>query len=211
MPKKIRFTYPKNLTKRQQATVLFAFVVVGAVAMGIAILAITANPKPKLAINTGGFVAGTDYGADLGIGNVVSKVGVVDALGNNAKSVGDKQVSDVFNLNGDHSQTLTYPFVRADGKNASISIDVTEFQSVASMTNTNIYSMTEKTKPINGLPAFYMVTQVLGTDREFRLMVVDGLHAYKFIIDQPSHDVTISEVSSEASLIRLAQRTQLLK
>jgi hypothetical protein len=203
----------KGLTKRQRTLILPLFVVIGTGAIVLAVLAIIVMPRTtndnQRGIGADGFQAYQETGTDLGIGKVVSKSDVVAALGVNAKSVSDADVSKVFNYNGDRGQTLTFNFKRADNNQASLYIDVVLFKNSASLTNTNIYNGTGKAGTINGLSAYYMHAQTLGTIREYRLLVVNGLKAYKFVIDQPYKNITISEVSALAALKKLALKAQL--
>lgn len=186
--------------------VIGASVVVAAV---VATIIMPPNPYSKPGIGADGFQAFMEKDTDLGIGSVVSKDEVVAVLGKNAKSVENVSVSGVFNYNGDRGQTATYKFVRADGRQASLYVDVMVFKSSNSMDDANIYVGTGEAKVVNGHQAYYMHAQTLGITREYRVMVVNGLKAYKFVIDQPFDDITINEVSSVAALLKLAQNAKL--
>lgn len=200
------------LTKRQRAALLFVMVIVGTLAIVAAVIAIIAIPRvdtSQRGVGANGFRAYVDKGADLGIGKVVSKDDVVAVLGTKARSVEDADVSTVFNLNGDRGQTVTFDFTRADGKSASLYVDVMQFKSSASLKAARIYTETAKAGSVQNLQAYYMHAQTLGSLREYRLMVVNDLKAYKFVIDQPSNNITISEVSAVAALLKLAQKAHL--
>lgn len=201
------------LTKRQKALILPIMVVIGAGAVILAVLAIIVIPpatktSPR-GVAANGFYAYAEQDSDLGVGKVVTKSGVEAALGTKAKSVSDVNVSRVFNYDGDRSQTATFGFVRADGQIASLYVDVTLFQDNTHMKNQNIYASTKQTQSINGHPAYYMHAQTLGSVREYRLLVVNGLKAYKFVIDQSYTNISISEATALASLIKLARSANL--
>jgi hypothetical protein len=202
-----------GLTKKQKALILPVMVVIGAAAVILAVLAIIVAPQAPKALQRGiaanGFYAYEEQDSDLGVGRLVTKDAVVTALGSKAKSVSDVNVSNVFNYDGDRSQTATFNFVRADGKTASLYIDMTLFQDNTSMNKQHIYADTEQTRAINNHPTYYMHAQTLGSIREYRLLVVNGLKAYKFVIDQAYSSVTISEPTALASLIKLARTANL--
>ncbi len=208
--KKQRF---KGISKRQRALILPLMVVIGAGAVILAILAIIVMPRVNTASQRGvgadGFRAYEEQNTDLGIGKVVAKGDVVTALGDKAKAVSNVDVSNVFNLNGDRGQTATFGFTRADGKKVSLYVDMMLFKNTASMENAHVLTGTGKTGTINGHDAYYMHAQTLGTVREYRLLVVNGLKAYKFVIDQPHNDISISEVASLATLKKLALKANL--
>jgi len=212
--KRLKFDFRyKTLTKKQKAVVLPVMVVVGAAAVVAAIWTIVILPNANDASRNGsaanGFSAFIEKKTDLGAGKLVTKDDVTKALGNKAKGVINTDVSSVFNYDGDRSQTVTYNFVRTDGQPASLYIDMTVFKSVVSKENENILAGTLPAHAIGGHPAYYMPAQTLGSQREYRVLVVNGLKAYKFVIDQPVDNVTISEVSAAASLVTLAQGAHL--
>lgn len=212
MPKEAKQPRQRILSKRQQALVLPVMIIIGAAVVVLAIVSIVATPaadKLKRGVAANGFTAFPEEGTDLGVGKVVSRDDVVSALGDKAKSVSNANVSGVFNYDGDRGQTLTFNFTRNDGKQASLYIDVMKFKSSDAMNDAHIYTLTGKTKAINGHPTYYMVADTQGSSREYRVMVVNGLKAYKFVIDQPVNNVTISEVSADAALIKLAQKAHL--
>ncbi len=178
----------------------------------LAVMSILASPKTNTSergVGANGFHAFVDEGADLGIGEVVSKDDVKAALGDKAKSVSEPKVSKVFNMNGDRSQTVSFDFVRADGKKAELYVDVMQFKDTSSMNSARIYAQTAKAGPVNGHEAYYMHAHTFGSMREYRLMAVNDLKAYKFVIGQTSSDITISEVSAVAALLRLAKEAKL--
>lgn len=208
----VNFQY-KTLTKKQRAVVLPAIVVIGAIAVGIAIWTIVIMPhatgNSQMGVAANGFTAFIEKDGNLGISKVVTKDQVAQALGSNAKKVTSDDISKVFNYDGDRSQTATFNFVRADGQPSSLYIDVVLFKDQTTMNNENIFAETKLARVINGYSAYYMHAQTLGSLREYRLLVVKGLKAYKFVVDQPLDSITISEVSAVGSLIKLAQVAKL--
>jgi hypothetical protein len=211
--KRLKFNFQyKTLTKKQRAVVLPAMIIVGAAAVVLAVWTISIIPKaknPDYGVAANGFTAFIEQGTDLGVGKVVSKDQVATALGNKAKKITSTDISHVFNYDGDRSQTATYNFVRADGLPSSLYIDLVVFKDQSTMTNEDIFGDTELARVINGHSAYYMHAQTLGALREYRLLVVNGLKAYKFVIDQPLSDIKINEVAAVASLIKLAQVAKL--
>ncbi|MDB5183930.1 MAG: hypothetical protein JWO07_611 [Candidatus Saccharibacteria bacterium] len=203
----------KQLTKRQRAIVLPVMVAIGTTVVVLAILTIVVFPtitrNAQRGVAANGFSAYLEKGTDLGAGKIVQKSDVVAALGNKAKSVSDVDVSGVFNYNGDRGQTATYNFVRSDGVKASLYIDMTAFKSTQSMDDQQILAETGLAQIINGHSAYYMHAQTIGGSREYRLVVINDIKAYKFVIDQPLENIKINEVSAVASLIKLAQKAAL--
>lgn len=186
-------------------------------AIGIALIVMIAisviTPRTDSASQEGvgadGFRAYIEKNGDLGVGSVVTKNEVITALGTKATSIGDAQVGKVFNLNGDRAQTITFPFVRADGKAAELYIDLKLYKNMQSLNDDNIYVATADAGTINGHPAYYKLAQTIGPDREYHMMVVNGLKAYRFVVSQPAGNLTISEISALASLKKLAQDAKL--
>lgn len=189
---------------------LLALVAIGAVAF--AVVTIANLPKPEGAmrgVGADGFRAYAEKDGDLGAGNVASKQTVVESLGEKAKEVKDVSTTTVFNLNGTRGQTATFDIVKANGKPGSVYIDITMFRNTIELDKANIYAYTGKTDPINGHPAYYMHAQTIGSDREYRLMVVNGAKVYKFVLVQPFRDITINEAGAVATLKKIAAKSQL--
>ncbi len=203
----------KGVSSRTRALVL---PILGIIAIGAVVLAVLSvimvpkvEPGRQYGVGAGGFRAYEERDTTLGIDKVVSKDQVVDTLGKKAKSVDDMQVSNVFNLNDNRGQTLTYDFVRSDGVKSSLYVDVMLFKNTNALNEANIYTATAKAGAVNGHPARYMHAQTLGSEREYRLMVVNGLKVYKFVIVQPLQSITISEVAAVAALKTLANKAKL--
>lgn len=189
---------------------VLALIAVGAIV--IAIMVIMNMPKPEGAqrgVGANGFRAYEEKDGDLGIGKVVSRDEVADALGAKARSVDDVDVSSVFNINGTRGQTATFPITKANGKPASVYVDVMVFKNSVALDEANIYSYTAKTDPINTHPTYYMHALTLGSDREYRLMVVNGIKVYKFVLTQPYRDITINEAMAVATLKKIAAKSDL--
>lgn len=190
---------------------LMALVAIGAVILAIvAIIALPAvyNVKDR-GVGAYGFKAFVEEGTDLGVGDVLSKKIVKSELGNKSLSVDDADVSGVFNIDGNRGQTATFDFLRADGADSGVYVDLMLFKNSSSMDGSHILSGTGKAGTIQGHPAYFMRAQTLGYDREYRLMVVNGLKVYKFVMTQPHKNVTINEVTAVAALKRMAEKANL--
>lgn len=201
------------LSKRARLVVLPIMILIAAGVIVFTILAIVVmplvNPGTQRGVGADGFKAYEESGTSVGAGNVITKEQVVAELGDRAKSVDDADVSNVFNLNGIRRQQATYDFVRADGAKANLYVDVTLFNNTASMRSANVLEATADAGKIQGHPAYYMRAFTFGSDREYRLLVVNGLKAYVFAISQPVRDIEIREVSALAVLKRLAAKAEL--
>lgn len=160
-------------------------------------------------VGADGFRAYIEDKGDLGVGSLVTKDQVTQALGDKAKSVGRADISKVFNYNGDRGQTISFSFVRADNMTASLYVDKKIYKDSTSMKDDNLYVATASAGTINGLPAFYKHAQTISADREYHIMVVDGLTAYRFVIAQPEQKITISEIDADALLKKLAGKVEL--
>lgn len=187
--------------------------VIAAGAVVLAILSIIAMPKtdqdPQRGVGANGFRAYEEQGTTLGIDKVVSKDQVVAALGGKAESVSDKQVSNVFNLDDNRGQTLTFDFVRSDDIKSSLYVDVMLFKNMNVLDAAGIYAGTATAGKAGAYPAHYMRAQTMGSDREYRLMVVNGLKVYKFVMVQPYRSIAMSEVVSVSILKQLAEEAKL--
>lgn len=199
--------------RRLRITLLPLFVAIGAGMIILVVLSVITLPKDKPGAQRGvgadGFSAFVEENTDLGVRAVTTKESVAKALGAKAKSVNDGQVSKVFNLNGDRSQTLTYPFIRNDGANAELYVDMKLYKNTQSLENDNIYVATKKTDDTNGYPTYYRLAQTLESDREYHIMVVNGLRVYRFVIAQPAQSIAISEIDAAALLKKLASSSKL--
>lgn len=189
---------------------VLALVAVGAIAF--AIITIVNIPQPEGAqrgVGANGFRAFEEKDGDLGVNKLVTRDIVAEALDTKAKSVKEASVSTVINIDGNRGQTATYDFVKANGKPASVYIDTTVFKSMATLDSAYIYTGTAKTDPIKGHPTYYMHAQTIGSDREYRLMIVKAAKVYKFVLTQSSRDITINEVGAVATLKKIAEKSNL--
>lgn len=205
------FFNDKQRVRKWALPTLFLVGAAVVVLTGLSIVALlnSNNSDPQYGVGADGFRAYVEDKGDLEVGSLVTKDQITQALGDKAKSVGAADVSKVFNLNGDRGQTVTFSFVRADGEAASLYIDKKVYKDAASMKDDHLYTATASAGTINGLPAFYKHAQTISADREYHIMVVDGLTAYRFVIAQPEQKITISEIDADALLKKLAGKVQL--
>lgn len=203
----------QGISQRTRLIILPVMGIIGVGALVLAVLAVIVMPRldagNQRGVGANGFRAFEEKNGNLGIGKVVSKDAVVSALGSKAKSVKDVDVSTVFNIDGNRGQTATFAFTRSDGAKASVYIDLMLFKNPASLNAAYIYTNTVKTNDINGKSAYFMHAQTLGSDREYRLMVVNGLKVYKFVLVQPYRSLTINEVAALAVLKKIAAKAEL--
>jgi len=203
---------PVGLSRRKRAAILTAMIVVGAVAVVLAIVAIIVTPKVNPGAQRGvgatGFQAYAEDNSDLGMAKIVSKENVAAVLGDKAKVISNVDVSKVINVDGNRGQTATYNFVRSDGARANIYIDLMIFKNQTTFDAANVTNNTIKGGTINGLQAYYLHAQTLGSEREYRLMVIKGTNVYKFVFVQPYRNITVSEVAALATLKKLAAKVE---
>lgn len=205
--KKISFT-ELDPRVRYVAFPLMAIVALGAILFIVITLANLPKPEGAMrGVGADGFRAFEEKDGNLGVGSIVAKSKVVEALGAKAKEVKDPSVSTVFNLNGTRGQTVTYDIVKANGKPGSVYVDLMIFKNTFALEEANIYKNTGKTDSIRGHDTYYMHAQTIGSDREYTLLIVDGVKVYKFVLTQPFRDITISEVMAFASLKKIAENS----
>ena len=201
------------LSARARFTLLTGLTLIGGGAIVIAIISIVlvplVNPGSQKGVGADGFLAFVENGGTLSVVNAVTKQEVVDTLGNKAKSVSDAEVSKIFNIDGTRGQTVTYNFVRANGLKASLYIDLMHFGNLKTFESAGVTASTGDAGKINGHQAYYMHAQTFGSEREYRLMVINGLKVYKFVISQPYRTISINEVSALATLKKLAAKAEL--
>ncbi len=209
------FSHTKLALFLKKRTKYIALPVMALIAISVIVLAIVAImvmplvKDPNRGIGADGFHAGIEKGADLGVGNIVTKQDVIDILGEKAKSVESADVSKVFNLNGIQGQTLTYDFERSDGVKNSLYIDKKKFDSTSTLKSANILANTTSAGKVGEFKAYFMHAVTFGSDREYYLLVTKDLEAYLFALVQPSRRITISEVSAVAVLKQLALKAEL--
>lgn len=187
-----------------------AFIAISVIVLAVvAVIVMPTTKDVNRGIGAYGFNAGIERGADLGVGNIVSKQDVVDVLGKKAQSVSDPEVSLVFNLNGIKGQTLSYDFVRSDGVKSSLYIEKKEFSSSDTLESANILASTQGAGNVGEFKAYFMHAVTFGSDREYYLLVVKDLKAYVFAIVQPIRNIIINEISAVATLKQLALKADL--
>lgn len=203
----------QKLSPRAQALILPLFVAIGIGAIALAVFAIIImpriNPGSQRGVGAYGFQAFVEENSTLGVDKVVEKKDVEDVLGDKAKSVDNVDVAKVFNYDGTRGQQVTYQFTRADGLKSSIYIDLFHFKNQAALDSQRITNSTISAGTINGHPAYFMHALTFGSNREYSLLVVNGLKVYKFAMVQPYRIIAINEVASGAVLKRLAERAHL--
>lgn len=203
----------KELGPKARIALLVVFTLIGAGAIIMAIISIVVvplvNPGSQKGVGADGFQAFVEDGGSLSVVNAVNKQEVVETLGKKAKSVSDVEVSKIFNIDGTRGQTVTYNFIRSNGLKASLYIDLMHFNNLQTYESTGVTTATGDAGKINGHQAYYMHAQTFGSEREYRLMVINGLKVYKFVISQPYRTISINEVSALATLKRLAAKAEL--
>lgn len=199
----------KKITTAQKMLIIPAMVIVGTGAVVWSVWTVLNRASTENTNNVAGTNAFIEEDADLGVAKVITKQDVADALGKRAKSVKDVDVSKVFNYNGNRGQTATYVFTRDDGIESSIYVDTMQFKSKAELKGARIYTSTGDAGKINNHPAYYLVAQTLGAIREYRLMIVDDLKIYKFVMEQPVSNISIGETTAVAALLRVARKANL--
>lgn len=213
MAKKKKKAFRGLSSRRLRFVVLPVMGVVAIGAIVLAVITIIVMPKAdqgaQRGVGANGFRAFEEKDGNLGVGKVVTKAEVTSELGNKAKSVDDAVISSVFNIDGTRGQTATYPFTRTDGTKVSLYVDVMLFKNTAALNSANVYNNTLKAGKVNGRDVYYMHALTIGKDREYRLLVVNGLKVYKFVVSQPLSNITISEVSALAVLKKLVAKAEL--
>ena len=197
--------------KKQQRTALLltGLGVFGVVAIGLIIWTGFFNKGAQYGFGADGFNVSELSGADLGIANVVGKRTVTTEVGSLAKSVDDADVSHVLNLNGNKGQTSTFNFVSQAGTSCSFYVDVLNYKSQAAYDADNVFNGTGDAGMVGQSPARYMPAATVGFDREYALLVTKGTKSYKFAITQPQSNITISEVTAQDALKRIAEKANL--
>lgn len=198
-----------NEKARFAVLVLFSLISIGAISLSIwSIVTSMNNQKPgqQYGVGADGFRAFVDDKATLNVNKVVKKDQVDSVLKGLAKSVSDAKVDKVFNLNGNQGQTVTYSFVRTDGVKSSLYIDKRQYKDKKALDNDYIYDGTMKSGTAKGHPIHFRMALTIGADREYSLMVVNGLTVYRFVIAQPLDNISITEVTALVALKKLAQQ-----
>lgn len=206
---KLKKPVVSNDKARIAVLVLFTLISIGAI--GVSVWSIVASmndqkPGQQYGVGADGFRAFVDDKATLNVDKIVKKDQVVAVLKGLAKSVGDPNIEKVFNLNGNLGQTITYPFVRTDGVKSSLYIDKRQYKDKKAFDSDRVYDETMKSGAAKEHPIYLRVAQTIGGDREYSLMVVNGLTVYRFVIAQPFDNISITEVTAAVALKKLAQQ-----
>ncbi|MFZ2545326.1 MAG: hypothetical protein WAW80_05090 [Candidatus Saccharimonadales bacterium] len=201
------------VSRRTRIIVIPILFIVGIGVIILTVIYLIALPKSTPGVQYGvgadGFFAKLEEDGSLGIDSIVSKSQVTQMLADKAKSVGEAKISKVFNLNGDRSQAITFPFVRADNTKVRLYIDTKLYKNTKALDDDHIYVLTAKAGTIQEHPAYFKHAQTIDGNREYHLMVVNGLKAYRFVIEQPIKNITINEISALAVLKKLALEAKL--
>lgn len=203
---------PTFLTRNARfvALPIMALIAIGVIILAVAAIVIMPTVgNDQRGVGANGFSVFEEKDTDLGVGKVIEKNEIVSILGSKAKSVSDADVNNVVNLNGNRWQTATYNFIRADGVSASLYIDVLIFKDSVVMESAKILAGTASAGKVGNHNAYFMHAFTFGSDREHRLLVVNGLKAYKFVLVQPYRNIAINEIASMAVLKQIAAKSQL--
>lgn len=203
----------EDMDPKVRVAILMLLIAVGAGAILTSIYTIVImprfNPGLQRGVSASGFSVFVEENGDLGMKDIVDKTDVESALGKKAKVVSNVEISKVLNFDDNRGQTATFRFVRPDGIKASVYIDVMHFKSTPALEDASVTTNTVKAGTVNGNQAYYLHAQTLGSEREYRLLVVRGLRVYKFVMVQPSRNVTIDEVASMAVMKKIAAKARL--
>ncbi|OGL22532.1 hypothetical protein A2707_04390 [Candidatus Saccharibacteria bacterium RIFCSPHIGHO2_01_FULL_45_15] len=188
----------------------FALPAVIVVALGALAVTIFVLPdRARDGVGADGFSVSRLKGAQLGVDAIVSKQAVVAALGDTAKEVKDGDVSDGLNRNGNKSQQITYEFTTKSGKTASLYIDLLIYKSQAAYDGDSVFASTGAAGTINGREVRYMPAATLSMEREYALLVSNGLKSYKFALLQPNDSVTINELTAQNIMKKIIEQSKL--
>lgn len=188
----------------------FALPAVIIVALGA--LAVTILVLPNQARNgfgADGFNVSLIKGAQLGVDKITSKQTIVTALGANAKDVKDGEITDGLNRNGSKSQQITYEFTTKSGETASFYIDLLVYKNQAAYDGDSVFASTGHAATIDGREVRYMPAATLSMDREYALLVSNGLKSYKFAMLQPSNGVAINELTAQNIMKKIIEQSNL--
>jgi hypothetical protein len=197
--------------RRGKFVVLPVMALISIVVIVLAVLAVVfmpTNRDSQYGVGADGFSAFVEKNASLGVDQLVSQDEVVGALGDKAKSVKNAVAAPVLNYGGSRAQTVTYDFVRSDGKDSSVYIDMFVFKDSSTLERQDLLGNAGNAGKVGEHKAYFLHALTFGKDREYRLLVIDGLNVYKFVMVQPFRNITISEVSAMAVLKTIASKAQ---
>ncbi|RYF28415.1 MAG: hypothetical protein EOO17_04935 [Chloroflexi bacterium] len=212
--KKNRKKTPVTLFKNKtfQKVLLFSG---GAIVLGI--LAFTIINMPSLRTGSQEGVGADGYsvkvlkGKDMKISEVVKKPLVEKYLSTGiAGQIGNVNKTDVLDMNGNFGQTATYYF-KAKGTDVVCNFytDVMVYKSKAAYDSDDVFIGTGDAGKVGDLDARYMPAATIGKDREYALLVTNGLKSYKFAIVQPAKSIQIDEKTAQDALKKIATEANL--
>ncbi|RYX79408.1 hypothetical protein EON76_01650 [bacterium] len=189
----------------------FALPAVIVIALAALLLTIFALPNntARNGVGADGFSVKRMKGVQLGVDTIIDKQKIISALGSNAKEVKDGVVTDTLNRNGNRSQQITYDFMTKSGNTASLYIDLVIYKNQASYDNDSVFAGTGLAGKIDGREVRYMPAATLSADREYALLVTNGLKSYKFALLQPTKAVAINELTSQNIMKKIIDESKL--
>lgn len=211
---KLKASGEKKNGKLQQARLIVSILVltIGAVVASTLLIGAvqkTTKPGEQKGVGADGFRVTVDEKGNLDVLSIATKNNVIAALGNYSKTVKEPEMSKLLDLNGTLRQQVTFPFTTPDGSAASLYIDKIIYENIKKLEADNIYGATLQAKKVKNFPTYIRAAQTIGTDREYSLMVVNGLTVYRFVISQPLNKVTITEPGALDVLSKLAGESNL--
>lgn len=199
----------KKLSQKSQRLILVAVIIASlGVLVGMTLLLPGRDSQPG-GVGADGFSAYVDKNKDLGVKNVVSKKIVDSALGNAVKTVGDVEVTKVFNLNGTLGQTATFPVTYPDDSQGTMMVDQWNYQSETALQEAGVTKGTGAAGTINGTAVRYLPAITMGGERSYTLQVTKGAKLYQFIITQPSGSTQIKEYKAQDVLKAIIAKSNL--
>lgn len=185
-----------------------AVIVIALAALVITIFALP-NNTARNGVGADGFSVKRLKGVQLGVDKIVDKQTIASAFGDNAKDIKDGVITDALNRNGNKSQQITYDFTTQSGKSASVYIDLVIYKNQASYDDDSVFAGTGSAGKIDGREVRYMPAATLSMDREYALLVTNGLKSYKFAILQPTNDIKINELTAQNIMKKIIEESKL--
>lgn len=205
----------RDSSSKKQVLTKTLFSIAGVVLVGFVIFQVIAvaqrqaSPGAESGVGADGFRAFAENDGDIGIGSAISKDQVISALGGNAKSVGNAQISKVFNLNGIRRQQVTFDFKLSSNATAELYVDKIMYTSEQALKKDGVYEATISAGTINDSPIYFRRALTLGKYREYSIMLVKDSTVYRFVIAQPNNSIIISEIDASAILKKVALSTKI--
>lgn len=147
-----------------------------------------------------------DKDGDLGTARVVNKDQVSDALGDKGSEISGPELSSVLRLGTIKSQTATYTFKMANGKQAKVNIDARTYPSAKEMGD--IPFLQTEPAAVDGIgdKARFLIPdekQVLGNNTT--LMVTKGKTSFAVNLEQERGDATIDTQTARDIILKVAK------